>query len=85
MCDIDEINPHLGLAISESYISTGERAWLAWAAKAEKLLGHDLDGNEDRDGYSMDGAYGSFEAGVTAKAYVALVREAALTLAPIGA
>jgi hypothetical protein len=61
----------LEFARSESYVSPGERAWLRWIKKAEKLFGADLDGDEDRDGYSMDGAYGAWEAGWSPAEYVA--------------
>ena len=37
--------------------------WLKWAAEVERLLGHDLDGNENEDGYSLDFAYEAFSAG----------------------
>lgn len=47
----------------ESYESPSEKAWLAWAAEVEEIVGHDLDGDEDTDGYSIDGAYAAWEAG----------------------
>jgi hypothetical protein len=62
-------------ARSESYVSPGERAWLRWVQKAERLFGDNLDGNDDRDGYSMDGAYGAFEASQTPAEYVADVAQ----------
>lgn len=71
-----EINPHLALAASESYESPAERAWYAWVRKVERLLGHDLDGHQVRDGYSLDFAYSAWEAGEKAEAYVDEVREA---------
>jgi hypothetical protein len=74
--DISEINPHLGLWQSETYVSPSERAWLAWVAAAEKLIGHSLDGDETTDGYSLDGAYAAFEANLTAAEYVAEVIDA---------
>lgn len=40
-----------------------EARWLKWAAEVERLLGHDLDGNENEDGYSIDFAYEAFSAG----------------------
>lgn len=53
-----------------------ERAWLRWAAKVERLLGHDIDGN-DVDGkgcgYSLDEAHDYFRKGATAHSYAALV------------
>ena len=38
-------------------------AWLRWAAKVEAILGHDLDGDQDSDGYSIDGANDLYEDG----------------------
>ena len=61
---------------AESRSSPTERAWERFWAKCEKLLGHSLDGNDDTDGYSIDGAYAAFDAGATAEQYVAEVREA---------
>lgn len=60
----------------ESFISDGERAWLAWVKKVEKLLGHSLDGDQETDGYSMDFAYDEFENGLTPEHYVADIRAA---------
>ena len=31
--------------------------WEHWAAELKNILGHDLDGDEDHDGYSYDGFY----------------------------
>jgi hypothetical protein len=59
---------------AESYTSPTEQRWLAWIKQAETLVGHSLDGDEDVDGYSMDGAYAAWEAGLTPKAYAAEVK-----------
>lgn len=64
-------HPFAVFIAGESYESPTEKAWLAWCRKVEKLLGHSLDGNQERDGYSLDFAYGAWEAGETAKAYAA--------------
>lgn len=53
-----------------------ERAWLKWAAEAECLLGHDLDGNDVNGagcGYSIDEAYDAWVRGKTVHAYVSTV------------
>ena len=71
---LSEINPHYALLQSESYVSPTERAWEAWCKKVEKLLGHDLDGNQRRDGYSLDYAHDAFADGVAPETYVAEVR-----------
>lgn len=31
--------------------------WERWIAKVEKIIGHSADGDEDADGYSLDGFY----------------------------
>lgn len=53
-----------------------ERSWLKWADEAERLLGHELDGN-DADasgcGYSIDEACNVWSEGKSAHAYVAMV------------
>lgn len=72
--DISETNPHAALWKSENYVSPSEQAWDRFYAKAERLLGHHLDGDEKENGYSIDGAYAAFEAGETADAYVAEVK-----------
>lgn len=40
-------------------------AWERWATALESLLGHDLDGSLNEDGYSLDTAYGMWDAGLT--------------------
>jgi hypothetical protein len=74
MTDLSD-HPHFALLKSESYVSPNERAWLAWVKKAENLLGHSIDGDQDRDGYSLDFAYSFFEAGDTPQQYADEVRE----------
>ncbi len=69
---LDE-HPFAVFMAGESYVSPGERAWLAWIKKVEKLLGFDLDGDQNRDGYSLDMAYAAWEAGESAAAYAAEV------------
>lgn len=63
--DLSTINPHLALWQSENYVSPVERAWEIWLRKVETLVAHNLDGNQYRDGYSLDWAYAAFEAGQT--------------------
>lgn len=47
-----------------------------WAKNAEAILGHDLDGDERRDGYSVDGALAAHRAGVGSAEYAARVNSA---------
>jgi len=65
----DGENPHLDLWRSETFESDSDRAWEAWTVKVEKILGHDLDGDEERDGYSLDYALARFRAGWTPEEY----------------
>lgn len=54
-----------------------ERAWLKWVGDVERLLGHDIDGNDvdaAGDGFSMDEAYDRFRDGATAFGYSAVVK-----------
>lgn len=50
-----------------------ERAWLRFVKECERLLGHDLDGNDTAGfdcGYSIDEAYDRWRAGSSAPGYV---------------
>lgn len=75
MQTLADINPHLGLLASETHVSDGERAWHRWVGRVERLLGHDLDGNQERNGYSLDYAHDQFERGDTPEAYAAQVKK----------
>lgn len=50
---------------------TDEANWLHWLAKAERIAGHDLDGCQDVDGYSLDFAHDAWRTGTSAVDYVA--------------
>lgn len=64
--DLQEINPHLALLQSESYVSRDEIQWLSWVDNVAHLLGrYDLDGDQDEDGYSLDLSHDFFVAGLT--------------------
>lgn len=60
----------------ESFVSDSERAWLRWARKVERLLVHDLDGDQSTEGHSDDYAYAAWEAGDSPEEYAAAVRAA---------
>lgn len=81
MSQLLEDHPHFQLLQSESYVSPREREWERWVKKVEKLLGHNLDGNQQRDGYSLDYAYDAFRAGETPAAYAEEVRQDKAALA----
>lgn len=48
--------------------------WEKWVVKVEKLMGHDLDGDQERDGYSLDFALDAFNAGMSPRQYVESVK-----------
>jgi|DEB0MinimDraft_3_1074331.scaffolds.fasta_scaffold09289_4 hypothetical protein len=51
--------------------------WDVWIEKVERLVGFNLDGNEARDGYSLDGAFEMFGRGMSARAAAAAIIKAA--------
>lgn len=62
---------------STAYIDRSEAAWLRWCNMAERILGHDLDGDDNAregEGFSIDEAFASFSAGFTPQNYAAIVR-----------
>lgn len=73
MRDIFE-GSHAEFVASESYVSPGEKRWLAWVKQVETLLGHSLDGDQQDDGYSLDFAFDDFEHGLTPEQYVSDTR-----------
>lgn len=44
---------------------TTPTAWEIWAGQVERLLGHDLDGSLNEDGYSLGTAYDMWREGLT--------------------
>ncbi|NCW69632.1 MAG: hypothetical protein EBV86_13915, partial [Marivivens sp.] len=59
---------------AEEYDGETVTPWDVWIKKVERLVGFNLDGNEARDGYSLDGAFEMFERGMS-------VRDAAASIA----
>jgi hypothetical protein len=47
--------------------------WEIWAEQVEKILGHDLDGDQEANGYSLDFALEQFYRGATPAEYAATV------------
>jgi hypothetical protein len=74
VADFSEINPHLALLASESYVSPDEVRWYAFVRAAEAKLKHGLDGNQQADGFSLDYAHDFFADGATVAEYVEEVR-----------
>lgn len=54
--------------------SPSEVRWHQWCNAVEAIIGFDLDGDEEEDGYSLDYAHNAFEAGQTPAIYAAAVR-----------
>lgn len=52
----------------------GEAGWLLWCRHAEALIGCDLDGNEETDCFSIDGAYQACWNGQSALDYAKAVQ-----------
>ena len=65
---------HIELWKQETREPTHESEWMLFCERAEKMLGHSLDGDEDTDGYSIDGAYDSYCGGMTAQEYATEIR-----------
>ena len=64
---------HLEFAAIES-AALLPTSWDHWISAAEKLAGHDLDGNQETDGYCLDLAHDAFCAGKTPTEYVASIK-----------
>lgn len=74
--DLSEINPHAALWASENFVSASDREWARYVRRAEKLLGHSIDGNQSTDGYSLDYAFDYFANCDAVEIYVSDVIEA---------
>lgn len=48
--------------------------WEFWCEAVEKIVGHDLDGDQESDGYSLDFAGDAFDAGMTPAQYAATIK-----------
>lgn len=65
--------------------------WEVWAERVERVLGHDLDGEDSdaarqagtSDGYSLDGAYEAWRSGDSVMQHVADVRAAIAAIARV--
>lgn len=73
--DLEDMNEFMTFRRSEAD-ALKPTAFEIWADKVEKILGHDLDGDQDQDGYSLDFASDAFDRGESPEHYVAKVREA---------
>lgn len=73
---------HLQFAVSESFVSSTERRWLAWVDKVEDMIGHSLDGDQHKDAYSLDCAHEAFLEGASAVEYALAIRSTSLDQEP---
>lgn len=67
---------HMEFAELEHQLLVGnqtDRDWSLWYRQAEALIGGDLDGDGDENGYSIDEAYDFFRARKTPAEYVSVV------------
>lgn len=71
---------HLETYQMEVFVSKSESDWLVWAQQAETLLGHSLDGDQIKDGYSIDYAYEVFEGGVGPEQFAAWIKSGMVNL-----
>lgn len=74
------MNDHLATWAAETATSVEEQRWFTWIAEARRLAGHDLDGDEREDGYSIDVAHQAFRDGKTARDYVLTIPAASIVL-----
>lgn len=68
MCE--DLNDHpFAIFMAGERIPSEDDEWEAWVREVESILGFSLDGNQERDGYSIDFAHDAFREGVTAAEY----------------
>ena len=72
-----EYDSHLALGLAES-AACAPTAWERWIDDVEILLGHDADGNQDTDGYSLDAFVMLWESGRPPTQAIAEVGQVAL-------
>jgi len=68
---------HMEFAVIEQQLLVGNEAeqdWLRWYRQAEQLLGGNLDGEGEENGYSIDEAYDFFCTKKSPWEYITLVR-----------
>ena len=53
-----------------TFISHDELRWSSFCNLAEDMLGHDLDGDQETDGYSIEDALAAFDDGASVVEYV---------------
>ena len=66
---------HLDFALLES-AALAKNPFEIWAEKVKTIVGHDLDGDDGEDGYSLDGAFDAYQSGATVDEYARRVWKA---------
>ena len=51
----------------------GDADWLEWVDDVEQTIGHDLDGDQTADGYSMDWIYALWKQGLAVDVAVEMI------------
>jgi hypothetical protein len=69
------MSDHLAIREAENVVSDREPSWYAFHDAATKLMGHDIDGDQAEDGYSLDGFYKLWERGLTPDQAVQQIRD----------
>jgi hypothetical protein len=64
----------MALEFHRNEMNLGPSQFERWAARVEKIVGHDLDGDQTEDGYSLDGASDAFDAGMSPAQYADTIR-----------
>jgi hypothetical protein len=65
----EELMNHIEFALLES-AALAKNPFESWVEKVEKVVGHDLDGDKDEDGYSLDDAFDCYEKGISPEYYI---------------
>jgi hypothetical protein len=52
---------------AENMHPQSEKLWLAWIDRVEDLMGHDSDGDQAEDGYSLDWFHDMYKSGMSAE------------------
>lgn len=58
-----DMDDHMLVWYWETY--NPDSQWDTWFLRVQRLAGHDLDGNQDTDGYSMDTTFDMYREGLT--------------------
>lgn len=75
-----DIDTHAEVWAAEQHESADASDWYAWIAEAQRLAGHDLDGDEATDGYSLDYAHEAWSSGKTVRDYILTIPAASIVL-----